>query len=72
MNVQYMYYVDDKTLTISLFNNSEKLIQIFHQFSQQIVEDYKLCWKSFAEKDPFSQPKSVGAWRAWAVSNSDV
>ena len=32
-----LYYVDEK-LMISLFNNSEKLVQILLEFSQQIVE----------------------------------
>ena len=39
-----------KLLTIYLFNNSKKLVQILIKFSQQIVEDYefvlaKFCWK---------------------------
>ena len=35
-----MYYVDEKTLMISLFNNSKKLVQILLEVSQQIVEGY--------------------------------
>ena len=39
------------TLTISLFNNSQKLnIQILLKFSQQIVEGYKFVLAKFAEK----------------------
>ena len=56
------YYVDNKTPTISFFNNSEKLVQIILEFSQQneqIVEGTSLCWQSCAEKDPISQPKSA-------------
>ena len=48
-----------KKLTISLFNNSEKLVQILLKFSQQIVEGYEFVLAKFTEKDPFSQPKSV-------------
>ena len=33
--------MDEKPLMISLFNNSEKLVQILLEFSQQIVEGYK-------------------------------
>ena len=37
-NVQFylyfMYYADEKTPTISLFNNSEKLVQILIEFCQ--------------------------------------
>ena len=38
---QHTYYVDEKTLMISLFDNSEKLGQILFEFSQQIVEGYE-------------------------------
>ena len=44
---------------ISLFNNSKKLVQILLEFSQQIVEGYECVLTKFAEKDPFSRPKSV-------------
>ena len=45
----YIYYVDKKNLQF-LSNNSEKLVQILLEFSQQIVEGYefvlvKFCWK---------------------------
>ena len=48
-----------QNLTISLFNNSKKLVQILFEFGQQIVEGYELTrlLRGFAEKDPFSQPK---------------
>ena len=52
--------MDSKTLTISLFNNSEKLVQILLEFSQQIVEGYKFVLAKFLlKKTPLSQPKSV-------------
>ena len=40
-------YVDEKTQTISLFNNSEKHVQILLKFSQQIVEGYKFILEKF-------------------------
>ena len=39
-----------KTLTISLFNNSEKLVQILLEFSQQIVEGYEFVLAKFTKK----------------------
>ena len=36
-----------KTQTISLFNNSEKHVQILLKFSQQIVEGYKFIFEKF-------------------------
>ena len=41
------YYVDEKTLMISLCNNSEKLVQILLEFSQQIIEDYEFVLIKF-------------------------
>ena len=49
-----LYYVDEKPLTVSLFNNSEKLVQILLEFSQQIVKGYEFVLAIFAEKDAFS------------------
>ena len=54
-----MYYVEEKNSTISLLNNSEKLVQILLEFSQQIVEGYELVLARFRWKDVFSQPKSA-------------
>ena len=48
-----------KTLTISLFNNSKKLVQILLDFSQQMVEDYELVLAKFWWKEPSIQPKSA-------------
>ena len=36
-----------KTPTLSIFNNSEKLVQILHKVSQQIVEGYKFVLAKF-------------------------
>ena len=36
-----------KHLTIFLFNNSEKLVQILLEFSQQIVEGYEFVLAKF-------------------------
>ena len=36
-----------KKLTISLFNNSKKLVQILLKFSQQIAEGYKFVLAKF-------------------------
>ena len=46
-------YVDEKTETISLFNNSEKLVQILLEFNQQIVEGYEFVLAKFRWKRPF-------------------
>ena len=42
-----IYYVDEKTPLISLFNNSEKRVQILLKFSQQIVEGYEFVLAKF-------------------------
>ena len=42
-----------KALTISLFNNSEKLVQILLEFIQQIVEGDKFVWAKLRSKRPF-------------------
>ena len=98
----YIYYVDAKTQTISLFNNSEKLVLILLEFSQQIVEGYEFVLAKFSWKRPFQSTKirvellgrilrlctkcdesivyknfditvaHCGAWRAWALSSSDI
>ena len=47
-----MYYVDEKTLMISLFNYTEKLVQILLEFSQQIVEGYEFVLAEFRWKRP--------------------
>ena len=44
---RFIYHVDEKTLTISLFNNFEKLVQILLEFSQQIVEGYEFVLAKF-------------------------
>ena len=44
-----------KTPPISLFNNSEKLVQILLEFGQQTVKVTSLCWQSFAEKNFFQK-----------------
>ena len=49
--------MDEKTQTISLFNNSEKLVQILLKFSQHIVEGHefvlaKFRWKKSLSVDP--------------------
>ena len=55
-----MCHVDGKkTPTISLFNNSEKPVQILLEFIQQIAEGYEFVSAKFRWKRPFSQPKSV-------------
>ena len=38
------------TLTISIFNTSEKLVQILLEFSQQIVEGYEFVLAKFRYK----------------------
>ena len=43
---------------ISLFNNSEKLVQILLEFSHQIVEGYKFVLAKFRWKRPFQSTKS--------------
>ena len=40
-------YVDEKTLMISLCNNSKKFVQILLKFSQQIVEGFKFVLVKF-------------------------
>ena len=42
-----MFYVDEKLLTIPLWNNSEKLVQILLEFSQQKIEGYKFVLVKF-------------------------
>ena len=55
--ITFLYYVDEISLTISLFNNSETYTD-YLEFSQQIVKGYEfVVAKKFVEKDPFSQPK---------------
>ena len=49
--------MDEKTL--SLFDNSDKLVQILLEFSQQIVDGYEFVLAKFRWKDPFSQLKYV-------------
>ena len=49
-NPWYKYFVDEKLVMISLFNNSEKLVQILLEFSQQIVEGYNLFGKVSLKK----------------------
>ena len=39
--------LDDKTPMISLLNNSEKLVQILLDFSQQIVQGYEFVLTKF-------------------------
>ena len=39
--------MDGKTLMISLFNNSEKLVQILLKFNQQIAEGYEFVLAKF-------------------------
>ena len=51
------YYVDEKNQTISLFNNSEKLVEILLEFSQQIGEDYEFVLAKFRWKRPFQSTK---------------
>ena len=51
--VQYNIMWMKKLKTISLFNNSEKLVQILLEFSQQIVEGYKFVLAKFRWKRPF-------------------
>ena len=63
-------YVDEKTLTIYLFNNSEKLVQIILEFSQQIVEGYEFVLAQFHWKRPFQSTKICGlnqnlGWTFW-------
>ena len=45
--------MDEKTQTTSLFNNSEKLVQILLEFSQHIVEHYEFVVAKFHWKRPF-------------------
>ena len=45
--LRILYYVDEKTPTISLSNNSKKLVQILIKFSQQIVERYEFVLAKF-------------------------
>ena len=47
------------TQTISLFNNSMKLVEILLQFNQWVVEGYEFVFAKFLWKVPFSQPKSA-------------
>ena len=62
----------EKLLTISLFNNSKKLVQILLKFSQQITEGYefvlaKFCWKrSFQSTNIFDLSQNKG-WSFLAV-----
>ena len=42
-----MLYVDEETPTISLFDYSEKVVQILLEFSQQIVEGYEFVLANF-------------------------
>ena len=42
-----IYYVDGKIPTISLFNNSKKLVHILVEFDQQIVEGYEFVLANF-------------------------
>ena len=53
----YLYYVGEKTHTISFFNNSKKLQQILLEFSQQIVEGYEFVLAKFRRKRPFQSTK---------------
>ena len=46
-----------KLLTISLFDNSEKLVQILLEFDQQIVEGYEFVLAKFRCKRPFQLTK---------------
>ena len=39
----WKYYMDEKTPTISLFDNSEKRVQIFLEFSQQSYWKLHVC-----------------------------
>ena len=59
-----------KLLTISLFNNSEKLtVQIHLEFSQQIVEGYEFVLAKFRWKRPFQSTKicDLSQIKGWTV-----
>ena len=54
-----LYSVDEKTPSISLFNNSEKLVQILLEFSQQIVEGYEFVLAKFRCRRPFPSKSAI-------------
>ena len=47
LRIGILYYVDENTPTISLSNNSKKLVQILIKFIQQIVERYEFVLAKF-------------------------
>ena len=62
LSMRFSYIiVDEKNTQISLFNNSEKLLQILLELSQQIVKGYEFVLAKFRweKKCYFSQPKST-------------
>ena len=65
-------YVDENTLTISLFNNSEKLVQILLEFRRQIVEGKefvlaKFCWKRPLSVNQNLWFKPLKGWKFLAI-----
>ena len=53
-----------RLLTISLFNNSEKLVQILLEFSQHIVESYEFVLAKFHWKRPFQSTQIM--WKSFS------
>ena len=69
LHVFAVYTMWMNKLTISLLNNSEKLVQILLEFSQQIVEGYEFALAKFHWNRPFQTTKlcDLSQNKGWTV-----